>query len=133
MYDKRNRERIFKTMNYLQAGKLIRKLRRKNNLSMIEFAKMVGISQPSLSRIENGNQEITFQFLEKACETFNISMSDFFRILEEKSKLQKVHLKKENNVNSEEELDTILANMISTLSFEQKKGLYIFLLPYIKD
>ncbi|WP_255211278.1 helix-turn-helix domain-containing protein [Geobacillus zalihae] len=40
---------------------------------------LTGISQPSLSRIENGNQEITFQFLKKACETFNISMSDFFR------------------------------------------------------
>ena len=120
-------------MNYLQAGKLIRKLRRENNLSMVEFAKIVGISQPSLSRIENGNQEITFQFLEKACETFNITMSDFFRLLEEKSKLHEFHLSKEDEVNSEEELDKILANMISTLSFEQKKGLYTLLLPYLKD
>ncbi|MDF1511617.1 helix-turn-helix transcriptional regulator, partial [Robertmurraya sp. DFI.2.37] len=45
---------------------------------MISFGeKQIGLSQPSLSRIESGNQEITFSLLEKICKALNISMGDF--------------------------------------------------------
>lgn len=120
-------------MDDLRAGKLIRRLRRENKLTMVNFAEQIGLSQPSLSRIESGNQEITFSLLEKICKALSISMGDFLYALEGESKLQKINLSEEDNVNTEEELDAILDKIISSLSFEQKKGLYTLLLPYIKD
>jgi transcriptional regulator with XRE-family HTH domain len=122
-----------KLMNDTQAGKLIRRLRRENKLTMVDFAKQIGLSQPSLSRIESGNQEITFSLLEKVCKALNISMGDFLYILEGESKLQNIELSKEDDVETEKELDAILNKMISSLSLEQKKGLYTLLLPYTKD
>src|SRR5690606_16194540 len=120
-------------MNDLRAGKLIRRLRRENKLTMVDFAKQIGLSQPSLSRIESGNQEITFSLLERICTALNISMGDFLYALEGESKLQNIELGEEDDVDTEEELDAILSKMISALSFEQKKGLYTLLLPYTKD
>lgn len=122
-----------KLMNDTQAGKLIRRLRRENKLTMVDFAKQIGLSQPSLSRIESGNQEITFSLLEKVCKALNISMGDFLYILEGESKLQNIELSEEDDVETEKELDAILNKMISSLSLEQKKGLYTLLLPYTKD
>ncbi|WP_062351143.1 helix-turn-helix domain-containing protein [Bacillus kwashiorkori] len=120
-------------MDDTQAGKLIRRLRRENKLTMVNFAKQIGLSQPSLSRIESGNQEITFSLLERICTALNISMGDFLYALEGESKLQNIELTEEDDVDTEEELDAILNKMISSLSFEQKKGLYTLLLPYLKD
>lgn len=120
-------------MDDLQAGKLIRRLRRESKLTMVDFAKQIGLSQPSLSRIESGNQEITFSLLEKICKALNISMGDFLYALEGESKLQNIELSEEDDANTEEELDAKLNKMISSLSLEQKKGLYTLLLPYAKD
>lgn len=120
-------------MDDLQAGKLIRRLRRENKLTMVNFAKQIGLSQPSLSRIESGNQEITFSLLEKICKALNISMGDFLYALEGESKLQNIELSEEDEVNTEEELDAKLNKMIASLTLEQKKGLYTLLLPYSKD
>ncbi|WP_158497903.1 hypothetical protein [Lysinibacillus varians] len=39
----------------------------------------------------------------------------------------------EMSVDIEQELDKELTKMLSTLSKEQKKGLYVLLLPYVKD
>ncbi len=120
-------------MDDLQAGKLIRRLRRESKLTMVDFAKQIGLSQPSLSRIESGNQEITFSLLEKICKALNISMGDFLYALEGESKLQNIELSEEDDANTEEELDAKLNKLISSLSLEQKKGLYTLLLPFAKD
>lgn len=120
-------------MNNFQAAMLIKKLRREKNITMVDFAKQIGLSQPSLSRIESGNQEITFYLLQKICEALDIKMGDFLYALEGKSKFQRIELRNEDDVEDEEDLDEILSTLISSLSFEQKKGLYTLLLPYIKD
>jgi len=120
-------------MDDMQAGKIIRNMRKEEKLTMIDFAKKINISQPTLSRIESGHQEITFSLLEKICGVFDISMSDFFRTLEGKNELKKINLSEEDKVDTEIELDTILTRMISSLPLEQKKGLYTLLLPYSKD
>jgi HTH-type transcriptional regulator / antitoxin PezA len=120
-------------MNDLQAGQLIRKLRRENKLTMVNFAKQIGLSQPSLSRIESGNQEITFSLLEKVCKVLNISMGDFLYMLEGESKFQNMELNGVDSADIELKLDVVLINMISSLSIEQKKGLYTLLLPYTKE
>lgn len=120
-------------MNFLQVGRLIRKLRKENNITMVDFANRINISQPTLSRIESGNQEITFTLLEKICNEFEISMSRFFQCLEEKKELQISEGHEKQSIDIEQELDKELTKMLSTLSKEQKKGLYVLLLPYVKD
>ncbi|MGE7923356.1 helix-turn-helix domain-containing protein [Viridibacillus arvi] len=120
-------------MNFLQVGRLIRKLRKENNITMVDFAKRINISQPSLSRIESGNQEVTFTLLEKICNEFEISMSVFFQCLEEKKEMQIPEGYEGKSIDIEQELDKELTKMLSTLSKEQKKGLYVLLLPYVKD
>lgn len=120
-------------MNDLQIGKLIRRLRREKKLTMVNFAKKIDLSQPSLSRIESGNQEISLSLLKKICNAVGISIVDFFYELEGESKLNRIELSEDDNLDSEEELEAKLYKIISSLSFEQKKGLYTLLLPYIKD
>lgn len=120
-------------MNNFQTGKMIRRLRRQNNLTMVDFAKKLGLSQPSLSRIESGNQEITLSLLEEMCYVFGISMSEFIYLLDDNSKLQKIEFGERNLAKEKEEIDKALSDIFKTLSFEQKKGLYALLLPYIKD
>ncbi len=120
-------------MNFLQVGRLIRKLRKENNITMVDFANRINISQPTLSRIESGNQEVTFTLLEKICNEFEISMSRFFQCLEEKKELQISEGHEKKSIDIEQELDKELTKMLSTLSKEQKKGLYVLLLPYVKD
>jgi len=119
-------------MDNVQIGHLIRKLRRRNKLTMVDFAKKIGLSQPSLSRIESGEQEINFSLLGKICKVLNISMVDFISLAEGQSKLQYIEYDSED-LNTEEELNTILLKILSQLSFEQKKGLYTLLFPYIKE
>ncbi|MEJ9152282.1 MULTISPECIES: helix-turn-helix domain-containing protein [Bacillaceae] len=122
-------------MNNLFIGRLIREMRREREITMVDFAKKINISQPTLSRIESGNQEVSFSLLVKICREFDISLSDFFRRLEGKSELQKLQLPlvDQDSLDIDKELEEKLISMISSLSTEQKKGLYVLLLPFIKD
>lgn len=120
-------------MNLLQVGRLIRTFRKEHSYTMVDFAKIVNISQPSLSRIESGNQEVTFTQLERICDEFGISMSEFFQRVEEKSALLAIEEDEKKGIDIEEELEDELNKIISTLSTEQKKGLYTLLLPYMKE
>lgn len=122
-------------MNELIIGRLIKKLRKEKNITMIKFAKQIGISQSSLSRIESGSQELSLNLLSKICEEFNMTKSNFFRLLDESNKLHEL----EYDANSfeaeklEDQLEDKLHKMISSLSIEQKKALYVLLLPFIEE
>lgn len=120
-------------MNSLQVGRLIRTLRKNHSYTMVDFARMINISQPSLSRIESGNQEVTFTQLERICDEFDITMSEFFQRVEGKNALLAIEEDEDKGIDIEEELDEELNKIISSLSTEQKKGLYTLLLPYIKE
>ncbi|GKW47006.1 helix-turn-helix domain-containing protein [Planococcus sp. NCCP-2050] len=65
-----------------KAGKLMREIRKKNNINMVDLAKAINISQPRLSRIEKGEQEISLDVLEDFCGYFNVSLTFFMRELE---------------------------------------------------
>lgn len=118
-------------MNYILIGRQIKNLRKENNLTMTNLAKKLNISQPTLSRIESGIQEVSFTLLESFCDEFNISVSEFFRKLEGKNEQQKIEIN-ENDSLKEETLEDELFKMIATLSLDQKKALYVLLLPYIE-
>ncbi|MDI7740593.1 helix-turn-helix transcriptional regulator [Lysinibacillus fusiformis] len=118
-------------MNDIVIGRQIKNIRKENNLTAVQFAKKINMSQPTLSRIENGSQEITFSQLETICNEFNIAMSDFFRKIEDKNEQHKIDFNGEAFPNNDT-LEYELLRMIATLSNDQKKALYVFLLPFIE-
>lgn len=119
-------------MNDLMVGRLIREIRKEKNITMVDFAKKIKVSQPSLSRIENGTQELSFTLLASICEEFDICISEFFLRLEGKRNFHDIQLEPTEGYSNDisEELDIKLHSIISSLSFEQKKGLYVLLLPF---
>ena len=55
-------------------GKRIKELRKKKGLSQAEFAKTVGISQPHLSRVENGYENISKSVQELITIRFSLTV-----------------------------------------------------------
>ncbi|MGE7988545.1 helix-turn-helix domain-containing protein [Lysinibacillus fusiformis] len=117
-------------MNNLQIGQLIRSLRKENNLSMSDFAQKLDISQASISRIESGIQEANYALLSEISEQFGLTLSSFFLLLENKVDIN-IKIPQDKSLQSEN-IEDELFNIIKNLSEEQKKGLYVLLLPYIR-
>ena len=57
-------------------GKNIKALRKKNQLTQSEFAKLIGVSRNSLSRYENGTSSISIELIDKICQKLNVSYVD---------------------------------------------------------
>lgn len=55
-------------------GKRIKALRKEKGLSQAEFAKAVGISQPHLSRVENGYENISKSVQELIAIRFSLTV-----------------------------------------------------------
>lgn len=55
-------------------GKRIKELRKEKGLSQAEFAKTVGISQPHLSRVENGYENISKSVQELISIRFSLTV-----------------------------------------------------------
>jgi len=75
-----------------QIGELMREIRKEKGFTSIEIANRLNISQPKLSRIETGTQPVTISLLSRFCDLCGISLSEFFRILEDKISFQ-THIK----------------------------------------
>lgn len=101
---------------------LIRKIRQENDWKLIDLAEKLDISFSSLSKIENGTQDITYTMLRKICNQFDLSLSQFFRKLEHSINI-------EAEANDLEEIDILLelTKEIEKLSVVQQKALYILL------
>ncbi|WP_404803604.1 helix-turn-helix domain-containing protein [Lysinibacillus sp. S1] len=115
----------------MQIGQLIRSLRKENNLSMSDLAQKLDISQASISRIESGIQEANYALLSEICEQFGLTLSSFFLLLENKVDTT-IKIPQDKSLLQSENIDDELFNIIKNLSEEQKKGLYVLLLPYIR-
>lgn len=59
-----------------QIGQRIRELRKSRNLSSRELAERAGITQQSLSRIEQGNQDVVFATLQRVLSAMDCSLRD---------------------------------------------------------
>lgn len=121
-------------MDNLIAGKLIKEYRKEKNIKLIEFAKKINMAQSSLSRIENGTQELSISVLTNICEGLDISVSEFFLKLEGKKEFLETadESSKQSSFEIGEDLDSLLDKAISSLSADQKRGLYILLFPFAK-
>lgn len=60
------------------AGKVIRLLRRRKQITGSELGELIGISQQQISRYERGTNRLTLDFLIQVLFVLNISVDDFF-------------------------------------------------------
>ena len=58
-------------------GKYIKAARERKGMSQTEVAKILEVSQPYFSRIENGEREIDLAFAFKICDVMGVDMRDF--------------------------------------------------------
>ncbi|MBL7664539.1 MAG: helix-turn-helix transcriptional regulator [Bacteriovoracaceae bacterium] len=61
---------------------MIKSLRTEKNLSQEDMAKNLGMNQMTISRIESGQREITFEEMRKICHMLKIRMTKLIRELE---------------------------------------------------
>lgn len=95
-------------------GELIRKIRKEHKVSMTDLASALETTQPRLSRVETGEQDISIRFIEQFCDYFDVPLDEFFRQLSES-------YEEENLIESQ------LMNRIHSLSEKQKISLFAFL------
>lgn len=62
----------------MNIGEVIKDIRESQNISMNQLAKIADISQSSLSRIESGLSQPTFDVLERIISALGLSLAEFF-------------------------------------------------------
>ncbi len=62
----------------MDVGKRIKELRYKHNITTSELAKRCNVSQPVISKLENGHRIPDVPTIQKICEVFDITLADFF-------------------------------------------------------
>lgn len=65
-------------MIILNIGKRIKELRSQANITSSELAKLINVSQPVISKLENSNRIPDIPTIEKICEALHITLVDFF-------------------------------------------------------
>lgn len=63
----------------MNIGPRIRELRKTNGLGVVEFAKLIGISQPYLSQIERGVRPCPPKILQRIMDVLQVKPADFFK------------------------------------------------------
>jgi transcriptional regulator with XRE-family HTH domain len=61
-----------------QLAETLRRLRRQAGLTQTEMAKWLGISQPTLNRLESAGQNTTLRTLEHLCRALHCTVGDLF-------------------------------------------------------
>lgn len=62
----------------MDVGERIKQLRKEHNMTSNELAELCNVSQPVISKLENGHRIPDVPTLKKICEVFNITLADFF-------------------------------------------------------
>lgn len=94
----------------------INELRKNSNLTMQQLSELTGISQPVLSKLENGNRIADVPTIEKICQALNLTLLDFFNVESQNEPLNPQLKKLLNNAKSltPEQLEALSA-FIKTL------------------
>ncbi|ARJ18316.1 MULTISPECIES: helix-turn-helix domain-containing protein [Staphylococcus] len=56
-----------------EIGKLIKQLRKENNVSLTDFAKKIGVNKSTLSRYENGSRKIPMEDIAEIANILNVT------------------------------------------------------------
>lgn len=68
----------------LNVGNQLKKLRQDRNLSMQDISDRLNVSKMTVSRWESGEVRMYGRSLKDYCDCLNISLSEFFALIEEK-------------------------------------------------
>jgi transcriptional regulator with XRE-family HTH domain len=61
-----------------QLAESLRRLREEAGLTQTQMAKRLGISQPTLNRLESASQNTTLKMLDQLCQALRCSVGDLF-------------------------------------------------------
>ena len=61
-------------------GKIIKRQREKNNLSLQELANMLGVDRQYVWRLENGKINMTLDYLDKIIDKLKSKKEDFYNV-----------------------------------------------------
>ncbi|MCH8657702.1 helix-turn-helix domain-containing protein [Staphylococcus lugdunensis] len=56
-----------------EIGKLIKQLRKKNNVNLTDFATKIGVNKSTLSRYENGSRKIPMEDIAEIANALNVT------------------------------------------------------------
>jgi len=62
-------------------GAHLKKIRIEKGLSGAEFARLLNIDQPNLTRLEKGRVNPSIYLIKQICEVLEISLNDFFSLI----------------------------------------------------
>lgn len=65
-----------------ELGARVKKVRKDQNMTQVEFGESIGIANYQISNYENGKDELSVYIAMKICEVFNIAIEDFLRDLD---------------------------------------------------
>lgn len=64
-------------------GKTLKKLRNQKGVSQEKFGFLVDLDRTYIASVERGERNISLKNIERIANAFNLSISEFFRTLEE--------------------------------------------------
>jgi putative transcriptional regulator len=77
----KEKERKEKELWLKSFGSHIKKMRIKKGISGAEFARLLFIDQPNLTRLEKGRVNPSLYLIKKICEALDMSMAELFNHL----------------------------------------------------
>ena len=80
----KEKERREKELWLKSFGSHIKKMRIKKGISGAEFARLLFIDQPNLTRLEKGRVNPSIYLIKEMCDVLDISMEEFFKLFKEK-------------------------------------------------
>lgn len=67
-------------MNQKQIGIFISELRKEKNLTQLELGELLGVTNKTVSRWENGNYMPDISIIPLLCQTLEITINEFFQL-----------------------------------------------------
>ncbi|WAA13456.1 helix-turn-helix domain-containing protein [Fervidibacillus halotolerans] len=110
----------------VHVGQLMREIRKNKGFTSTKMAEKLHISQPKLSRIETGNQPVSISLLSRFCIICQMSLVDFFRLLEERTNFHQLIHESRATYQEISTMDRIFAN----LTKEEKEAIHYLIYTF---
>lgn len=109
----------------MNVGLRVKQLRKMRNMTTKELSNLCGVSQSTISKLENGNRIPDIPIIEKICDALNITLLDFFmteKISEPLSEglIELVYIAKNLDENQLKKLCAFLKSIVEKKKTEEK-------------
>jgi transcriptional regulator with XRE-family HTH domain len=109
----------------MNVGLRVKQLRKMRNMTTKELSNLCGVSQSTISKLENGNRIPDIPIIEKICDALNITLLDFFMTEKMSEPLNEglvelVYIAKNLDENQLKKLCTFLRSVVENKKAEEK-------------